>query len=46
MFHGAYEVEVIYDYKRNFNKFINLEEVIEKVEKEKQILKQTDKSTE
>ena len=43
MFHGAYEVEVVYNYNRNFNKFIELEEQIQKIEKERQIIKQTDK---
>ena len=41
LFRGAYEVEVVYNYKRNFNKFIDLEEHIEKIEKEKQVIKQT-----
>lgn len=46
LFRGSFEVEVVYNYKRNFNKFIDLEEHIEKIEKEKQLLKQTDKTNE
>ena len=46
LFRGAYEVEVVYNYKRNFNKFIDLEEHIEKIEKEKQVIKQTEKGNE
>ena len=36
-------MEIVYDYNRNFSKFINYDEAIEAVEKEKQVLKQTDK---
>ena len=35
LYRGAYEVEVVYDYNRNFSKFIDYDEAIEKVEKEK-----------
>ena len=46
LYRGAYEVEIIYDYKRNFSTFIDYDEAIEQVEKEKQVLKQTDKDNE
>ena len=46
LYRGAYEVEIIYDYNRNFSKFIDYDVAIEDVEKEKQILKQTDKDNE
>lgn len=37
-------MEVVHNYRRNFSKFVALEEQLEKVEKERQVLKQTDKS--
>lgn len=40
---GAYEVEVVYNYKGNFDRFMEYDEQIEIVEKEHQILKQTNK---
>lgn len=38
-------MEVVYNYNGNFNNFINYEELIEKVEKEVQVIKQTGKDT-
>ena len=46
LYRGAYEVEIVYDYNRNFKKFVKYDEAIEAVEKEKQILKQTEKDGE
>ena len=46
LYRGAHEVEVVYDYNRNFKKFVSYDEAIEAVEKEKQILKQTEKDGE
>lgn len=43
LYRGAYEVEIVYDYNRNFGKFVSYDEAIEAVEKEKQVIKQTEK---
>lgn len=40
---GAYEVEIVYNYQGNFDRFMDYDEQIEIVEKEHQILKQTNK---
>jgi len=40
---GAYEVEIVYNYQGNFHLFIEYDELIEEVEKEHQVIKQTNK---
>lgn len=45
LYKGAYEVEVVYNYQGNFDKFIAYDEQIEIVEKETQIIRQTGKET-
>jgi hypothetical protein len=43
LYKGAYEVEIVYNYKGNFDTFVDYDKMIETVEKEHQIIKQTGK---
>ena len=45
MYKGAFQVEVVYNYNGNFSKFLDYDEKIEDVQKEHQVLKQTNRNT-
>ncbi len=45
LYKGAYEVEIVYNYQGNFDKFVAYDQQIEIVEKQTQIIRQTGKET-
>lgn len=45
LYKGAYEVEIVYNYNGNFDRFIEYDKQIEAVEKEHQIARQTGKES-